>query len=205
MEAKLAGHAGKSERRSLSSATRKRILAAARKCFETLGIEQTTIVDIATEANYSRPIVYKHFADKSAIIDAICLEELEVLQAKLVQRLGDDLPPSEELTEAIVVAIILAKDSPHITRFMEDRDSWVRSQKVGEQVRDWVRKRWEAFIKRGQESGALANDIDVENVVTWIAMNQSQLLLRYQDEDIDEDWLRNFIRRFVVRPLLAKP
>ena len=51
-----------------------RILAGARECFERLGIEKATIVDIAEAASYSRPVIYKHFNDKADIVDSVCLE-----------------------------------------------------------------------------------------------------------------------------------
>jgi len=199
----VASQASLDELTPRSRRSRERILAAARACFERLGIEAATIVDIAEAANYSRPIVYKHFSDKADIVDSVCLEEMQTLRAELRKRVKPDLSYDAQLTESILQAVILANDNPYIRRFMEDRESWLRSQTIGRKVRDWVRASWEAFIRRGQAAGAFARDLDLEETVTWIAMNQSQLLLRYQDEGFDEASMRRFIRRFVVTPLLA--
>ena len=179
-----------------------RILAGARACFERLGIEKATIVDIAEAADYSRPVIYKHFSDKADIVDAVCLEEMQALQLELNQRIARDLPFAEQLAEAITEAVILARDNIYIQRFMQDREAWVRSQTDAGKVHGWVRNRWASFIERGRTAGFLAADLDIEQCVGWISMVQSLLLLRYAGEDIDRAALRAFVRRFVVTPLV---
>lgn len=180
-----------------------RILAGARDCFRRLGIDKATITDIAEAADYTRPVIYKHFADKADIVDAVCLEEMRALQSVLNDRVDRVLPFAEQLTEAILQGVLLAHDNVYIQRFMQDRDTWVRSQSEGGKVHIWVRDRWANFLKRGLAEGTLAADLDVEQTVTWISMVQSLLLLRFASEDMDEAAMRDFVRRFVVRPLLA--
>lgn len=182
-----------------------RILAGARACFERLGIEKATIVDIAEAADYSRPVIYKHFSDKADIVDAVCLEEMQALQLELDQRIARDLPFAEQLAVAITEAVILARDNIYIQRFMADREAWVRSQTDAGKVHGWVRGRWASFLERGRAGGLLAQDLDIAQCVGWISMVQSLLLLRYASEQIDREAIRAFVRRFVVMPLLAQP
>src|SRR5687767_3244469 len=172
---------------------RTRILAAARACFERDGIEAVTIVDIAEAANYSRPIVYKHFADKAEIVDTLCLEDMAVVQNELRSRIGRQLPYERRLTEAIVLGVVLARERPLLRRLLDDRESWLRSQRMGDRVRDWVRERWSAFLRRGAAARLLADDLELDEVVEWIAMNQSQMLLRFQGEPLDVEHLRRFV------------
>lgn len=178
-----------------------RILAGARDCFARLGIDKATITDIAEAADYTRPVIYKYFADKADIVDSVCLEEMQALQAQLDKRVDRSLPFADRLTEAILQAVLLAHGNPYIQRFMDDRETWVRSQSEGGKVHVWVRDRWAHFLRHGLAQGLLANDLDVEQTVTWISMVQSLLLLRHASEDMDEAAMRAFVRRFVVRPL----
>lgn len=180
-----------------------RILQGARECFARLGIDKATITDIAEAADYTRPVIYKHFNDKDDIVDSVCLEEMQTLQERLNERVDRKLPFADQLAEAILQGVLLAHDNPYIQRFMQDRDTWVRSQSEGGKVHAWVRDRWSNFLKRGLANGQLAADLDVEQTVTWISMVQSLLLLRHASEDMDENAMRNFVRRFVVRSLLA--
>jgi AcrR family transcriptional regulator len=183
--------------------TRSLILAAARDCFERLGIETATIIDIAEAADYSRPIIYKHFKDKADIVDHVCLEEMQALQTQLAKLLPRGLSFAEQLTELIVQGAILANRNLYLRRYLADRESWLRSQIAGQKVHEWVRESWDSFLRRGQADGTFARDLDVEEAVNWINMNQSQLLLRFRDEPIDPAQLRRFVRRFVLPPLLA--
>ncbi len=186
-----------------SRRTRQRILTAARACFERLGIEATTVMDIAAAASCSRPIVYKHFRDKADIVDAVCLEEIQKLQARLAALLPRGLGFAAQLTELIVQGAILAHENPYLRNHLADRSAWLRAQTAGQNVHEWVRESWASFLRRGQQAGAFARDLDAEEAVNWINMNQSQLLLRFRDEPIDPERLRRFVRRFVVPPLLA--
>lgn len=182
---------------------RRRILTGARACFARLGIDKATIVDIADAADYSRPVIYKHFSDKADIVDCVCLEEMQALQAELTLRIARDRPYAEQLTAAIFEAVVIAKGNIYIQRFMEDREAWVRSQTQIGKVHVWVRDRWTSFLARGQNQGILAADIDIDETVTWISMVQSLLLIRFASEEIDREATRRFVERFVVRPLLS--
>lgn len=48
-----------------------RILKAASLCFSQRGFQNTTIVDVASAAGVSRPLVYKYFGDKDGLIDSV--------------------------------------------------------------------------------------------------------------------------------------
>jgi len=57
-----------------SEATRRTILAAARRVFEHRGVTRTTMEDVAAEAGVSRGAIYWHFANKTALFDAMRLQ-----------------------------------------------------------------------------------------------------------------------------------
>lgn len=50
---------------------RARILEAAGRCIAKHGFQRATIDEIAAAASLSRPVLYKHFAGKDALIDAV--------------------------------------------------------------------------------------------------------------------------------------
>ncbi|OBH90219.1 TetR/AcrR family transcriptional regulator, partial [Mycobacterium sp. E2989] len=49
---------------------RDQILEAANECFTQLGIERTSVQDVARKANVSRGTVYRYFEDRNVLIDA---------------------------------------------------------------------------------------------------------------------------------------
>ena len=54
-----------------SAATRQGILAAARRVFACRGVTRTTLEHVAAEAGVSRGAIYWHFANKTALFDAM--------------------------------------------------------------------------------------------------------------------------------------
>lgn len=68
---------GKQRRREEPSVRRAQILNAARRCFATSGFKATTVDDIAVEAGVSVGLLYRIFGSKTAIVEAIILEQVE--------------------------------------------------------------------------------------------------------------------------------
>ena len=186
-----------------TSRTEQRILAGARRCFATNGIDRTTIVDIAEAAAYTRPVIYKYFADKSAIVDHLCILEMQGIQQRLNDQLDRTLSYGEVMTQAIMLGVTLARENVYIRRFIQDHATWTRSQTESGLVHAWVTGQWDHFLARGRARGELAADIDLEETVTWIALVQSLLLMRFDNDDMDEIKMHRFVSRFVVMPLLA--
>lgn len=75
--------------------TRDRILDAAADVMRTRGFARATTKQIARAAGYSEPMIYKHFADKSALFLAVLHERLEAfgpLAAELTRAPGERSP-----------------------------------------------------------------------------------------------------------------
>ena len=71
--------------RELQADRRARILAAAVRCFGRRGIHQASMQDIAAEAGMSAANLYRYFASKEAIVDAIAEHEREETVALLAE------------------------------------------------------------------------------------------------------------------------
>lgn len=77
-----------------AEATRQRIIEVALQMFRTMGYQKTAVADIARELNMSPANVYRFFASKSAINEAIAAQMLESLSegAWAIAR-GEGTPP----------------------------------------------------------------------------------------------------------------
>ena len=67
----------KPRRREEPSVRRAQILSAARTCFANAGFKATSVDDIAAEAGVSVGLLYRIFGSKTAIVEAIILEQVE--------------------------------------------------------------------------------------------------------------------------------
>lgn len=72
----------KQRRRQEPSVRRAQILTAARLCFANSGFKATTVDDIADEAGVSVGLLYRIFGSKTAIVEAIILEQVEAQLAQ---------------------------------------------------------------------------------------------------------------------------
>ena len=71
----------------LSEFNRGNILSVAKRLFLEKGIAQTTMDDIAKEADYSKSTVYVYFKSKDEIYNHIILEHFEILKAAICNAL----------------------------------------------------------------------------------------------------------------------
>src|SRR5262249_59083253 len=67
----------KQRRREDPAVRRAQILSAARRCFASSGFKATTVDDIAVEAGVSVGLLYRIFGSKTAIVEAMILEQVE--------------------------------------------------------------------------------------------------------------------------------
>jgi AcrR family transcriptional regulator len=69
---------------------RERLLAVAKALFAAQGAEQTTMQAIAQAAGVGQGTLYRHFADKGALCQALIREDLERFRERLSGALADD-------------------------------------------------------------------------------------------------------------------
>jgi AcrR family transcriptional regulator len=81
--------------------TRARILKEAERLFRHYGYAKTTVADIAAECGMSPANVYRFFASKSEIVEAICELLTSALESELREIANSDAPASTRLTQLI--------------------------------------------------------------------------------------------------------
>ncbi len=85
---------------------RDRILAAARICFEKLGVEATNLEDIAREAQISRRTVYRYFKNLENIIQTVVEEQGLVFLAQMQVELGQHKEPFAEMLKHYMMYLV---------------------------------------------------------------------------------------------------
>ena len=98
--------------------TRERILTAAlEQCAET-GLRRTTVEDIARRAGVARVTVYRHFANRDEIVEAVLLGEIGSFFSEL-DRAVERYPTAEErLVEGFVFALDFLQDHALLHRLL---------------------------------------------------------------------------------------
>lgn len=194
---------GPAAARTDDNSTQERILRAAYDCFEQYGIGKTTIENIASRAKVSRPTVYKYYPSKDAILDEISVRETWRVNSEVRRRLvrSDDF--ADFLTDTLLLVIRLANENIYIRRMVESiefQESVISPSSLMQQLqRTW----WTNLFEQARARGEIAADLDIDEIIYWLARAQAMLMLQVASPQIDDAEKRRFIRRFIVQPLLA--
>ncbi|QIL80572.1 TetR/AcrR family transcriptional regulator [Diaphorobacter sp. HDW4A] len=86
--------------KTLSDSRRQHVLGAARTVFFELGLEGTSIREIAKQAGYTPGAIYSYFASKEEVYAALLGESLERLNAAVQATLAPSAPKAEKRLEA---------------------------------------------------------------------------------------------------------
>lgn len=97
---------------------RERILNAARELLVKRGYDAVTMREIAKRIEYSPTALYKHFADKDALVHELCREDFTAFAQSFVERVAAIGDPVERLARAGLVYLGFAEEYPEQYRLM---------------------------------------------------------------------------------------
>ncbi len=182
-----------------------RILDAAYQCFGNKGIAATSLRDIANAAEVSRPTVYRYFSGKAEVVETI--SELESVKVKREVKRKLHLAPCFEdaLTEALVLIVRIAMRNMYVRRLLADPEFAPRSLNPGGRYHEMQKVWWGTFLTNAVNRGDIADDLDVDDVVSWLTAGMRTLMLRMQQTEESDREFRRYVRRFIVYPLVSKP
>ena len=145
------------------SKTRDMLVDVARQLFARMGVDNTTMNDIAQASRKGRRTLYTYFKSKNEIYLAVVESELDQLHKMLVDVASKDLPADEKLLTFIysrldaVKALVFRNGTLRATFF---RDIW-RGEKVCKKFDAKEVQLFKAVLLEGQAKGVFHID-DVE-------------------------------------------
>ena len=145
------------------SKTREMLVDVARQLFARMGVDNTTMNDIAQASRKGRRTLYTYFKSKNEIYLAVVESELDQLHKMLVDVASKDLPAGEKLLTFIysrldaVKALVFRNGTLRATFF---RDIW-RVEKVRKKFDAKEVQLFKAVLLEGQAKGVFHID-DVE-------------------------------------------
>lgn len=184
---------------------RDRILNAALVCFDRFGVGKTTMDDVADAAQLGRMTVYRVFANRTALLEAVAFQKLEGFAAELVRIIKPLTSFEEAFITVSMKSIDMALSDPLFMSLMENTggDGGVERLVVIDDtpIGDLMKKIWGDILARGRASGELRADIEDKELMTWSRDIQYLLLLR---DDLDTKGREALLRKFVIPALLSK-
>ncbi len=138
--------------------TLQRILNAAIAEISAYGSERTTVVSIAQAAGMTHANVYRHFASKTALFDAISQNWLKPIEAQLTE-IADSPDPARDKLERLITALFRAyRDRLDTEPRLFDLfvDAFKENRAPARQHRARIRVLLDRIFEEGLATGSLA-------------------------------------------------
>ena len=161
-----------------SRSTRQRILLSARRLFDSGGVDGVSLRQVAAQVGVTPMAIYRHFADRSALIDAVVLDGLDRWRDRLAEVSVED--PLKWLVASGDSFLDFALEEPRrfeaaflvaSTRARRFPDDFAAGRSPAAQL-------WLARLEQLRASGRLVPDAEaIEVGFTWWALAQGLITL----------------------------
>jgi TetR/AcrR family transcriptional repressor of uid operon len=185
--------------------TSARILDVAYELFCRIGIQRSTMEDVARRAGVSRITVYRRFATKAALVDQVIRREVR----RYFDQFLVDVEQAETAADRVVVGFVSSlqafRHNPLIGGLMAADPNALVPSTIGDGGRmlATVREFVAGQLRREQDAGNVSRDVNVDIVAElMVRVCSSFLVIPSHIIDLDDDeQLRDVARQFLV-PML---
>ncbi|WP_024935965.1 TetR/AcrR family transcriptional regulator [Actinomadura welshii] len=184
---------------------RSRVLDAAYDQFSRLGIQRSTMEDVARRAGVSRITVYRRFATKDALVEQVIRREFR----RYFDRFLVEIEQAETAADRVVLGFVSSmraiRSNPLIGGLMATEPDTVLPTMINDEGRTLatVRRFVAGQLRREQRAGTVPDDLDVDFVAEMmVRVSASFLAIPSELVDLDDDeQVAEVARRFLV-PML---
>lgn len=190
------------------SKTRAKLVDVARQLFAKMGVENTTMNDIALASKKGRRTLYTYFKSKEEIYLAVLQAELEIL-SDMMQRVAEkDMAPDQKLIEMIYTRLDAVKEAVYRNGTLRAeffRDIW-RVEAARKQFDERELQMIKQILREGQEKGVFQiNYIDMTaEIVHYCVKGIEVPYIRGQvGADLDDEVRGEYVARLILGALRA--
>lgn len=163
---------------SARQSRREDLLAAAARRFVDTGLRKTTMEDIAREAGAGKATLYRHFSNKSDLIDALLVAEGERLRRRLNRARENREGVLPGIEDAFLTGVRFLVEHPVLTRGRDEEPAMLLERVTAhrgplvEAALDW----FAGVIREGIDAGEIrhveprwAAEVLVRLMLSWFA------------------------------------
>lgn len=191
------------------SKTKAKLVDVARQLFAKMGVENTTMNDIALASKKGRRTLYTYFKSKEDIYMAVVESELDILSDMMKRVVEKDISPELKLMEMIYTHLDAVKEVVYRNGTLRAnffRDIW-RVEKV--------RKRFDAneilifrdVLREGMEKGVFdIDDLDMTAEIMHYSIKgiEAPYIRGHVGANLDDDTRDRYVTRLVLGALGKK-
>jgi len=188
--------------------TRTRLLDAAYEQFCRMGIQRSSMEDVARRAGLSRITLYRRFATKDELVEQVMLREFR----RYFDRFLVDIQQAESAADRVVLGFVSSlraiRGNPMIGGLISAEPNLVAGSMIGDDglMLATVRQFLAAQLRQEQRAGNVSSDLDTDLVAEMmVRISASFLAIPSHVIDLDsDDELAAIAWQFLV-PMLDPP
>ena len=186
---------------------RNRILDAASRCFDRVGVHKTTLADVAREAKVTRTTLYRHFENRDAIVVGVMLRETRYFRDRILEATGGIEDVGEFIVEGILFCL---REAPqrrlHIYLFGGEASSLMgRLFLTSEQLFEIGVELLRPLFEPAREKGLLREGIDLPTLLEWTSRITLSYMTTASSRIDNEEEMRGVLRRLLLPAVMTNP
>ena len=186
--------------------TSARILDVAYELFCQIGIQRTTMEDVARRSGVSRITVYRRFATKGALVDQVIRREVRRYFDQFLVDIQHAKTAADRVVLGFVSSLRAFRRNPLIGGLMAADPNALVPSTIGDGGRTLATVR--AFVagqlRREQDAGNVSSDVNVDIVAElMVRVCSSFLVIPSHIIDLDDDEQLGALARQFLVPMLA--
>lgn len=191
------------------SKTRAKLVDVARQLFAKMGVENTTMNDIALASKKGRRTLYTYFKSKEDIYMAVVESELDILSDMMKRVAEKDISPDEKMMEMIYTRLDAVKEVVFRNGTLRAnffRDIW-RVEKVRKRFDAKEIQLFKDVLSEGVEKGVFQiDDIDMTAAIVHYSVKGIEVpYIRGRiGADLDDEVRGDYVSRMVLSALGKK-
>ncbi|WP_307796778.1 TetR/AcrR family transcriptional regulator [Williamsia soli] len=194
------------ERADDNDQTRTRLLDAAYEQFCRMGIQRSSMEDVAKRAGMSRITVYRRFATKDALVEQVILREFRRYFDRFLADIRDARSAADRVVLGFVSSLRAFRGNPLIGGLMYAEPTLLAGSMIGDEGRmlGAVSQFVAGQLRREQQAGTVAATLDTDLVgEMMVRVAASFLTIPSRAVDLDDDSVLESVARQFLVPMLT--
>lgn len=171
---------GARKKLALEQFNRDNILTAARELFETKGVQDTTMDDIAMQADYSKSTIYVYFRSKEDIYNSIVVDYLDILIGEMMVYIEGDTSFEDSYYKLCERLVSFCERYPKYYASLMFEEKATNSRKQGTVILPEMLQElyglMEALVKKGKNTNVLHKTLDTKPTVLYLWSSLSGII-----------------------------
>lgn len=184
---------------------RDQILDAANECFTQLGIQRTSVQDVARMAKVSRGTIYRYFVDREVLIEAAIEHGAQRFYRDVAAAMAKKRTLAEQLGAMAETHATILLDHRTRNRLMADDAELMRHMIAdGDSAVKRTTKFLEPYVRDAQKRGEVGAKLDVTAASEWLARIIYSFSTVNEGSSFDmtkPETVRRYVEKFAVNGL----